>query len=248
MEQVKAYVHTIQFFFQGEPLLNQELHKMIALAHEQGIYTIVSTNAQTLTPLLADRLIQAGLNRIIVSIDGLSQDRYEAYRQGGSLHRALDGLTQLNNAKLSHNANIHIELQCLRLKTNEQDWPMLLRSYKKMGADSLTLKTAQLYNYEQGHLLMPTDTRYSRYRLGRDGLYHMKRRMWHKCRRIYMGAVVDVDGNLRPCCYDKEGQHIYGNIYNKPLQECWFSEEANRFRKMVLHHRNQIAICSNCTE
>jgi MoaA/NifB/PqqE/SkfB family radical SAM enzyme len=60
----------MQFYFQGEPLLNTHLPEMISLAHQTGLYTIVSTNAQALTQEMAEALVKSGLNRIIVSIDG----------------------------------------------------------------------------------------------------------------------------------------------------------------------------------
>ena len=94
LTQVQNSVHTIQFFFQGEPLLNPQLPDMVKLTQNAGIYTIVSTNALAITPLLAERIMNAGLSRIIVSIDGLSEESYSAYRVGGSLHKALEGLTR----------------------------------------------------------------------------------------------------------------------------------------------------------
>ena len=91
---------------------------MVKLAQNAGIYTIVSTNALAITPLLAERIMNAGLSRIIVSIDGLSEESYSAYRVGGSLHKALEGLIALRNAKDSIGSSTHIELQMLRLRTN----------------------------------------------------------------------------------------------------------------------------------
>ena len=139
LTQVQNSVHTIQFFFQGEPLLNPQLPDMVKLAQNAGIYTIVSTNALAITPLLAERIMNAGLSRIIVSIDGLSEESYSAYRVGGSLHKALEGLIALRNAKDSIGSSTHIELQMLRLRTNEHEWDTISQRYRKMGADSITL-------------------------------------------------------------------------------------------------------------
>ena len=78
LEQIRETAHTIQFYFQGEPLLNKDLPQMIAEAHEAGLYTIVSTNAQALTPELAKSLVTSGLSRIIISMDGLTEESYNA--------------------------------------------------------------------------------------------------------------------------------------------------------------------------
>jgi MoaA/NifB/PqqE/SkfB family radical SAM enzyme len=99
LEQVQTTAHTMQFYFQGEPLLNKQLPEMIARAHHAGLYTIVSTNAQALDKKMADALVKSGLSQIIVSIDGFSEESYTAYRVGGSLHKALEGLLFLRQAK-----------------------------------------------------------------------------------------------------------------------------------------------------
>ena len=246
LEQVKGTVHTMQFFFQGEPLLNKDLPQMIQLAHEAGLFTIVSTNALAVTPLLAKQLMQSGLNRIIVSIDGLSEESYGAYRVGGSLHKAMEGLIALRHAKNMTGSRTHIELQMLRLRTNENEWSTISQRYRKMGADSLTLKTAQLYDYQHGHPLMPTDEKYSRYIKRKDGLYHLKRKPGRSCHRLWTGCVITVNGDVLPCCYDKTGQYSFGNIFTSSLSDIYHSDKANRFRKSILRKRSSLSICSNC--
>ena len=246
LEQIKDSVHTIQFYFQGEPLLNKELPKMIEAASEAGIYTTVSTNALTVTPLLAEKLMQSGLSRIIVSIDGMSEESYGAYRVGGSLHKALEGLVTLHQAKEATGSRTHIELQMLRLRSNENEWSTISQRYRKMGADSLTLKTAQFYDFEHGNPLMPTDEKYSRYAKGKDGLYHLKRKPSRSCRRLWTGCIITVSGEVLPCCYDKASQFSFGNIFTTPLFEIWHGEKANRFRRTILQKRSRPSICSNC--
>ena len=72
---------------------------MIREAHEAGLYTIVSTNSQAMTPELAEALVQSGLDRIIISMDGLSEASYNAYRIGGSLEKTKSALQYLRAAK-----------------------------------------------------------------------------------------------------------------------------------------------------
>ena len=191
LDDVKEHAHTMQFYFQGEPLLNKQLPEMIAAAHQVGLYTIVSTNAQALSRSTAEALVKSGLSRIIVSIDGFSEESYAAYRVGGSLHKALEGLQHLANAKAELHSRIRIELQVLRLRSNEHEWDWIKKNYKKLGATHLVFKTAQLYNFEHGHPLMPTDERYSRYRKTADGTYVHKKssRLSPLCQSIYPSAV-----------------------------------------------------------
>lgn len=243
--EVKEYAHTMQFYFQGEPLLNKDLAQMVAEAHDAGLYTIVSTNAQAMTRELAEELVQAGLSRIIVSMDGLTQTTYGTYRVGGDVEKAKAALRYLKEA-VSHQQSVircQIELQCLRLKTNEEEWKELKRQYKAMGADRLSLKTAQLYDYEHGHDLMPSDARYSRYEKGADELYHRKKRT-RGCLRVWSGVVVTTTGEVLPCCYDKGHAYSYGNVKDAPIAELFRNEKALAFRRAAIEE--QPKICQEC--
>ena len=252
LSQVQTAAHTIQFYFQGEPLLNPLLPKMIARAREAGIFTVLSTNAQALTRSLAQELVKAGLNRIIVSIDGFSEESYAAYRIGGSLHQALEGLQFLREAKEQQHSSVCIELQVLRLRSNEHEWQWIRRNYRSLGATRLVFKTAQLYDYEHGHLLMPTNERYSRYRKNTDGTYHLHRswlrRRWINtpCYRLWSGCVVTTTGELLPCCYDKAGQYAFGVLTKQSIEDVWHGSKARTFRKTVLQHSQDIPICQEC--
>ncbi|MBO7457368.1 MAG: SPASM domain-containing protein [Paludibacteraceae bacterium] len=244
---IKETAHTVQFYFQGEPLLNKDLPAMIAEAHEAGLYTILSTNAQALTPEMAEALVKAGLSRIIISMDGLTQDTYGAYRIGGSVEKVKIALQWLQKAKSvcasSARSSLVIELQCLRLQSNEHEWCDFKKQYKTLGADRLVFKTAQLYNYSAGHPLMPSDPRYSRYSQGEDGLYHRKP-LHRGCLRVWSGVVITTTGEVLPCCYDKNHSYAYGNIMNTPLAELFTNENARAFRNAALHEKPQI--CQEC--
>ena len=255
LQSIQSHVWTIQFYFQGEPLLNKALPEMIRLAHDEDIYTIVSTNAQSLTADMADGLIGAGLSRIIVSMDGLSQQSYEQYRVGGSVQKVIDGLRYLRDAKVKHHARTTIELQCLRLRSNEHEWGEFKRLYRSFGADKLTFKTAQFYDFEQGNPLMPSDERYSRYQRLTSNDYQLKQpiwlRTWHRlfgltpCHRLWTGCVIKTDGDILPCCYDKTAAHAYGNIRQiSNLQSSIFNLQ---FLNSVLHTSVDIDICRNCS-
>ena len=258
LQQVQASAHTIQFYFQGEPLLNKQLPDMIAAAHKLGLYTIVSTNAQALNRSIAEALVKSGLNRIIVSIDGFSEESYATYRVGGSLHKALEGLQYLRQAKDQLRSRIVIELQVLRLRSNEHEWRWIKKNYKSLGATRLVFKTAQLHNFEQGHPLMPTDERYSRYRKTADGTYVHKKASRlspyclfasSPCKRLWSGCVITTNGDVLPCCYDKDHRHAYGNITQESLAELYHSTKANALRRRVLLYQGEpLEMCKNCNQ
>ena len=246
LTQVQATAHTIQFYFQGEPLLNPLLPKMIARAREAGLFTIISTNAQALTRSMAHELVKSGLHRIIVSIDGFSEESYAAYRVGGDLHRALEGLQFLREAKAEYGSSICIELQVLRLRSNEHEWEWIRQHYRTLGATRLVFKKAQLYDYQHGHSLMPTDERYSRYKKGEDGTYHLARPRKRSCYRLWSGCVVTTTGEVLPCCYDKAGAHAFGSLKEQHIEQVWHNKNADDFRRQVLQDSHAIPICREC--
>jgi len=243
LADIRDSAFVVQFYFQGEPLLNKDLPQMIKEAHEAGLYTIVSTNAQAMTAHMAEQLVAAGLDRIIVSMDGLSDESYNAYRVGGSLTQCIHALSYLRDAKEQLGGRTTIELQVLRLKTNEHEWKSFRYAYKRLGADRLVFKTAQLYDYTHGHPLMPSDKRYCRYVLGKDGLYH-RRPLSKGCWRVWSGAVITTNGEVLPCCYDKAHAHMYGNIMESPLKELFHNEKATVFRQAAFRQTPQI--CKEC--
>lgn len=249
VEQVAPYAHTMQLFWQGEPLLNERLPEMVQIARDAGLYAIVSTNAQRLNSPTAMALARAGLSRIIVSLDGWTQQTYEQYRRGGSVDKAKEAVRLLRKAKTQTGARMIIELQCLRLKTNEAEWSTFRREYKRLGADLLTMKTAQLYDYRQGSPLMPSDEKYSRYKWDKRKAHYVPKHSLHnRCYRLWSGCVIDVNGNVLPCCYDKSQTHLFGNILapDATLRSIWLGERAESFRRAVLKQRANIPICQNC--
>ena len=256
LSEVQTTAHTMQFYFQGEPLLNKHLPEMIARAHQVGIYTIVSTNAQTISKELANALVKSGLSRIIVSIDGFSEESYTAYRVGGSLQKALEGLQFMRHAKETHHSAIRIELQVLRLRTNEHEWEWIRRNYKRLGATHLVFKTAQLYDYEHGNPLMPSNERYSRYQHMPDGTYANKKHITlnskfiihhSPCYRLWSGCVITTTGEVLPCCYDKGHHYSFGNILSLSLRDIYHSKKANNFRQHVLlSQKSRPNMCNNC--
>ena len=240
LSEVKGTAWVVQFYFQGEPLLNKDLPLMIREAHDAGLYTIVSTNAQAMTPELANALVAAGLDRIIISMDGLTQETYAAYRVGGSLDQCKAAIRWLQKAK---SAGLTIELQVLRLRSNEHEWRAFRKEYKTLGADRLVFKTAQLYDYRHGHPLMPSEPRYRRYEQHADGLWYRKP-LGKGCFRVWSGVVIAANGDVLPCCYDKNHAHAYGNLRTASLRELFSGPKAQAFRAQALLQNPEI--CKEC--
>lgn len=91
IEEQRRTLINIMFYFQGEPYLNPEFLEMVKIANRKKIFTVTSTNAHYLTDENAKKTIESGLDKIIISIDGTTQDTYEQYRVGGQLEKVIAG-------------------------------------------------------------------------------------------------------------------------------------------------------------
>ncbi|NDP19464.1 MAG: radical SAM protein [Paludibacter sp.] len=248
IEQLKPTLTHIIFYFQGEPFLNNRLTEFVEFAHKSNIFTSTSTNGQYLTKKIANEIVISGLDKIIVSVDGATQEVYEKYRVGGSLNKAIEGINELVNAKKEQKSSTpFIEVQFLVLKTNEHQMSDMKRLSKSLHVNKLTFKTAQLYDFEKGNDLMPVTKKYSRYKKRNDGKFYLKGNQLNRCWRMYSGAVINVNGEVLPCCFDKGSDYSFGNINEKLFTDCWHSKKASDFRDGILQNRKQYEMCRNCT-
>ena len=249
LEQVKQSVFYINYYFQGEPFLHPQFLELIKQAKKHKIYTATSTNAHFINAEKAKEIVASGLDRLIISIDGLTQATYEQYRVLGNLQKVIEASKHLVEAKKELNSPTpHLIFQFLAVKPNEHEIPAVFTLAKEMNIDEVRIKTAQLYDYKNGNRLMPEDEKYSRYRLQEDGTYKIKGDPGNHCWRMWSGSVITWDGKVVPCCFDKDAQHVLGTIESKTFEEIWKSERYSNFRKAVLLNRKAIDICSNCSE
>src|SRR6201989_782310 len=91
IDQISKELLYLVFYFQGEPFLNPDFLDMVKYASSKKIYTATSTNAHYLNDANAKRTVESGLDRLIISIDGTTQQTYQQYRIGGKLDKVLEG-------------------------------------------------------------------------------------------------------------------------------------------------------------
>lgn len=246
-EQNTTLFH-VQFYFQGEPLLHKKLPEMIAYAHKFKIFTSFSTNAQLLNSNTAKALVQSGLEKLVISLDGTTQEVYQKYRIGGKIQLVLNGINEINIWKKQLKSSTpFVEVQFVVFKTNEHQIAEMKELSKELNVDRLVFKSAQLYNYSQGNDLLTTVKKYARYNRLKNGEYQLKNKLHNRCFRLWSGAVVNSKGDLLPCCFDKDATHTFGNISETEFSSVYLSSKANGFRAAILQNRKQFEMCRNCT-
>lgn len=249
IDQLRDTLTYLTFYFQGEPYLHPQFLDMVKYASSQGIYTSTSTNAHYLREDIARQTVESGLDRLIISIDGTSQDTYEAYRVGGDLSKVIEGTKNIIAWKKKLKSKTpHVIFQFLVVRPNEHQIPEVYALADKLGVDQVVLKTAQIYEYEKGSDLIPVQEKYSRYRKLRDGSFAIKNSLDNHCWKMWHSCVITWDGKVVPCCFDKDANFVLGNLNEQSFKDIWFGEQYHTFRTSLLKSRSEIEICKNCTE
>lgn len=249
LNETKKHVFSINFYFQGEPYLNTNFLKMVKTAHDNKVYTITSTNAHYLNESNCIETIKSGLDEIIISIDGVQQETYEQYRIGGDLDKVLKGAaTLIETKKKLKSKTPFVVFQFVVFKFNEKEVSEVEKLGLSMGADKVNIKTAQIYDFENSQHLIPENSNLARYKKNKLGKWEIKNPLKNQCWRMWQGCVITWDGNVVPCCFDKDAKYKIGNLKTQRFKEVWFSEEYSKFRNAILKSRKEIDICTNCTE
>jgi radical SAM protein with 4Fe4S-binding SPASM domain len=249
IQQLKKHVHSLTFYFQGEPYLNPDFLNMVAFANKNGLYTITSTNAHYLNEETAKQTVLSKLDKLIISVDGVTQEVYEQYRIGGNLDKVIEGTKEiLKQKKALRSKTPHVVWQFVVFKSNEEQIEAVKQLGREIGVDEVKIKTAQIYDFEHGHDLIPNEEKYARYKKNSNGQFEIKNKLLNQCWRMWQGCVITWDGKIVPCCFDKDAKYKLGNLESETFETIWYSEPYNQFRKSVLKSRSQIDICTNCTE
>ncbi|HMN33184.1 MAG: SPASM domain-containing protein [Chitinophagaceae bacterium] len=249
IEELHQEIIYLIFYFQGEPYLNPSFLDMVKFATEKKIYTATSTNAHYLTDEIAKRTIESGLDRLIISIDGTTQEVYQQYRVGGKLEKVIEGAKNIVKWKRQLKSKTpYVFFQFLVVKHNEHQIEDIKKLAAEIGVDGVRFKTAQIYDYENGNKLIPSIDKYSRYRKNKDGKYEIKNSLDNHCWKLWHACVISWDGMVVPCCFDKDAQHKLGDLKKASFKEIWHSDSYKYFRKQLISGRKNIDICANCSE
>ena len=250
IDQLHKDLLYLVFYFQGEPYLNPDFLEMVKYASTKKIYTATSTNAHYLNDDNARRTIESGLDRLIISIDGTTQDVYEQYRVGGNLSKVLEGTKNIVKWKKELKRKTpFVFFQFLVVKPNEHQIEDIKKLAKEIGVDQVRFKTAQVYDYENDpNQLIPNNEKYSRYKVGKDGKMKIKSGLNNHCWKLWHANVITWDGLVVPCCFDKDAMHRLGNLKTQSFKEVWNNDNYKQFRKELMTSRKNIDICANCSE
>ena len=224
IDQIKDYCVWLTLYSWGEPFLNKRIHEFVGYAHQNDIATIISTNLnKPLTPEMAENIIKAGLDVMIISIDGVTQEVYEQYRVGGRLDRVLDNLKLLVQKKQELGYSTpHLEWQFIVMRQNEHQMDEASRLAHELGINSLVFKKVDfphgMNDRGEAERWVPRDhPEYQR----EDPFLKPYQEDGQRCWRLWRSAVVNWDGGFAPCCYLTDKAEDFGDASTDTIQEIW---------------------------
>jgi len=139
--------HTLAFAGIGEPLLHPRFVDMIAAAHQAGMRTEVTTNAILLSPDLVTDLRRAGLDQLVVSIDGCTEQSYAAVRPGVSLEWLVENLSRCRDyGGFYYSPRIRTGIEFVAMRRNVAELPMLGRIAARIGASFVVVSNVLPYS------------------------------------------------------------------------------------------------------
>lgn len=232
----------IVFALMGEPLLNNKLTDIVAYAHEKGLWSQVNTNCTLLSKKKSEALIDAGLDFIYLSLDGITKETYERIRIRSDFDRIINNILDFIELKYEKGAEdliIHIGMTGEIINRSEID--IFVEEFSKLPINAVY--SPLLFNWngaiewvnpELNTLQTETSSNYP------------------VCNSSYDICGIQSNGDFTPCIYDYDGKYISGNIRDHTIMELWNNDKTQNFRRSI-NERNYNSIeangplCSKCT-
>ena len=235
IDEIRGYCIWLTLYSWGEPFLNKEIDRYIAYAHDARMATTISTNLnKPLTAEMVDGIIHAGLDTMIVSIDGVTQEVYEQYRVLGRLDRVLENLRLIVERKRVLGATTpHVEWQFIVMRQNQHQIDEAQALANEIGVDSIIFKKVDFplgeEDTEVGRKWLPVGIE----SYLRDHPFERPyEENGERCWRLWRSSVINWDGGAAPCCYLTDKADDFGDVSESSFKEIWNNDKYTSARKL----------------
>jgi MoaA/NifB/PqqE/SkfB family radical SAM enzyme len=239
VDPLAPYLYEVYLYNWGEPLLNGRLFEMAGYCAARNIRTVVSSNLTRFEAPMMGPLFSSGLDTLIVSLDGASEESYTRYRRGGSFGQVSNNLRIIAREKEKLKAaRPHLVWQFIVFRHNQTEMQKAAQMARDIGVDELRFiapfsqmeempytsagqKDGALRDY------LPDDRRYNRYRPGATG------RQFKPLRCTYLWNQISVrsDGGVAPCCGAYYKRDDFGSLRREGIMEIWNNRSYRRARR-----------------
>lgn len=242
------YFLTIVLWGWGEPFVSPHVYDLIRRAKARRLHVISSTNGHLFARGdHARRLVDSGIDSLIVSIGGATEESYARLR-GVNMEEAFDGVRNIVSEKRRQQSTTpFISLSMIVSEYNEVEIPALRRTAESLGVDALTLKTMNTCTVRpesaDDHPI-PSDQQYRRFQYAGN---ERVRATENPCKALWQKTNLRWDGQITPCTYDFDSARAMGTVTEGPLTRIWRNADYTRMRREFRKDPADISICKNCT-
>lgn len=229
IDEVGDYVFFVDFFNWGEAFLNSQLEEYLRILHSRNISTTLSTNLSVkISDERIEKLINSGINHIVVSLDGASKESYTTYRRGGDFDLVMDNLQRIVKIRNQIGSKTpYVTWQFLIFSFNEFELDKAQNIARDIGVDSICFRKAYI---DEGHYEIPDNDRslirqwipsnplYTYYDSeDKEKHFSIPLKVIHKFRKkrcdwLYVSSVVNADGTISPCCAIYQKSNDLGSL------------------------------------
>ncbi|MFK4766249.1 radical SAM/SPASM domain-containing protein [Desulfobaculum sp. SPO524] len=218
----------------GEPLLHRDLPRMVAYARERGILDVMlHTSALHLDAAMAERLLDAGLTKLIISFDSPDKAHYEALRVGSSYDRVtanIRGMADLKARRGSLTPFIRINMVLMKENAGERD--AMVRMWQDVVDGMGFLEYINYFQWDEE----------DRYR------HKVAYKADFVCEKPWQRLAVTHEGGIKFCHLDDADEVVLGTLGDMTLEQAWTGPVMQRYRKLQKAGRiREIDLCSRCS-
>lgn len=247
IDKIGEHTNTLMFYFMGEPFLNKQAYAMIRYAKDVGIpWVTTCTNGDAVNP---EKLLKSGIDEISFQIGGVTQGTHSVYRVNSRLERVLGNLRETLELRRQRNVKVRVVCGFILMKHNEHELPEFHKLMAELGVDEANVIDPCVRTVEQGHQFLPSDSTHWYYDVAsfKNGLLRPRVRPKNACPWLWYSLVVQVNGDVVPCCRDPRGEFVVGNLLTQSLDEIWNGKPLVEFRRRVLSDQASVSICRLCS-
>jgi radical SAM protein with 4Fe4S-binding SPASM domain len=247
MGELSPYLFEVWLYNWGEPFLNSSVFELIEITNKSNISSTISTNLNYFPKGYERNLIKSGLERLVVSFDGVSQESYSTYRRGGKIDQVIENVERIVDAKKSAKSILPlIKLQFLVNRFNEHEMTQAERLAEKLNVD-IEFKSF-MFNAKKDSTRRkwePSNRKFTRYNIKTGEDLTCKK---YLCVWLWRYAVVNWDGKVTPCCnWMGEGIFEFGDLETNSFREIWNNEYFISARKAMKKEKSlPITCCHGC--
>ncbi|TFF97155.1 MAG: radical SAM/SPASM domain-containing protein, partial [Promethearchaeota archaeon] len=251
----------------GEPLMNTEIYKFLALCNRKHITTSMPTNMSLMNDLNIKKLAENPPSILTFSLHGTNPESFEHITKSSTFFKCIDNFEKLL-AEIDRKKIMIRILCCLQAKNLDEYEPMY-NYLKKWGLlESFRLEPVFDFGVASGIVPSPEQIEITIAKINskltskmekkkRDFLLNWKEKLLellHRkalknstpCLTPWISTYITATGKVLPCCYLTNEKYVMGNIYKNSFSEIWNGKKYKNFRNLLIDSRKNIPECYGC--